>query len=93
MTECVSEAYRNLPFQDIQKKMAQSARNKLFILENINELRMQYADKYIAVNDGKILTEGNTPDEVFRNLKKLKISDISTVAIELVPKEFLIWLL
>ena len=76
-----------------REKIELSARNKLWAMNNIGKLRLKYADKYIALKDEEVLAYGDSPDEVFEQLRKLRVSDLSTVAIEFIPKDLLIWLL
>lgn len=35
---------------------------------------------------------GDSPNEVFKELRKKEIKEISTVAIELVPEDLIVWL-
>lgn len=84
-TETVSERERHA--------MERSAQNKLYAMNNVGELRLRYADKYIALDNGRVLAHGNTPEEVFRKLRRIGVSDMSVVAIEFIPKDRMIWLL
>jgi ABC-type enterochelin transport system ATPase subunit len=73
--------------------MERSARNKLWAMNNMNKLRSKYANKYVALDNGSVLVFGDTPDEVFKELRKKKLKDISTIAIEFVPEDPIVWLL
>lgn len=73
--------------------MERSARNKLWAMSNMNTLRLKYANKYVALDNGAVLASGDSPDEVFRKLRRKRIKDISTIAIEFVPEHMLVWLL
>lgn len=76
----------------IRQKMKRSATNKLWVMSNMGKLRSKYADKYIALDDGSVLAFGDSPDEVFRELRKKRIKDISIIAMEYVPERSLVWL-
>jgi ABC-type enterochelin transport system ATPase subunit len=76
----------------IRQKMERSAMNKLWAMSNLHKLRSKYADRYVAVDDGNVLAFGDSPDEVFRELRKKRIKDISIIAIEFVPERSLVWL-
>lgn len=76
----------------IRQKMERSAMNKLWVMSNMEKLRSKYADKYIALDDGSVLAFGDTPDEVFRGLRKKGIRDFSIIAMEFVPRRPLVWL-
>jgi len=78
---------------EIRKKMERSAKNKLWAMNNMNKLRSKYANKYVALDNEKVLAFGDSPDEVFGELRKKRIKDISIVAIEFVPEDQLVWLL
>jgi ABC-type enterochelin transport system ATPase subunit len=78
---------------EIRRKMEQSAKNKLWAMNNMNKLRSKYANKYVALDKGRVLAFGDSPDEVFKQLRKKKLKDISTIAIEFVPEDPIIWLL
>jgi hypothetical protein len=73
--------------------MARSAKNKLWALNNMDVLRSKYVNKYVALDNGSVLASGDSPDEVFRELRKKKLKDISTIAIEFVPEDPVVWLL
>lgn len=77
----------------IRRKMERSARNKLWAMRNMSKLRLEYPDKYVALDNGRVLAAGDTPEEVFRELRKKKVKDVSTVAVEFVPEDLLVWLL
>ena len=78
---------------EIRQKMERSAKNKLWAMNNMNKLRSKYANKYVALDKGSVLAFGDSPDEVFEELRKKKLKDISTIAIEFVPEEPIVWLL
>jgi len=78
---------------EVRQKMERSAKNKLWAMSNMNKLRPKYANKYVALDNGSVLAFGDSPDEVFMELRRKKIEDISTVAIEFVPEDLLVWLL
>jgi ABC-type enterochelin transport system ATPase subunit len=78
---------------EIRQKMERSAKNKLWAMSNMNKLRSNYANKYVALDNGSVLAFGDSPDEVFKDLRKKKIKDISTMAIEFVPEDPIVWLL
>jgi ABC-type hemin transport system substrate-binding protein len=78
---------------EIRKKMEESVKNKLWAMSNMDKLRSKYANKYVALDNGDVLAFGDSPDEVFRELRKKKIKDISAVAIEFVPEDLMVWLL
>lgn len=78
---------------EIRQKMERSAKNKLWAMSNMNKLRSNYANKYVALDNGSVLAFGDSPDEVFKDLRKKKIKDISTIAIEFVPEDPIVWLL
>ena len=78
---------------EVRQKMERSAKNKLWAMSNMNKLRSKYANKYVALDNGCVLAFGDSPDEAFRELHRKKIEDISTVAIEFVPEDLLVWLL
>ena len=78
---------------EIRRKMERSAKNKLWAMDNMNKLRSKYANKYVALDNGSVLTFGDSPDEVFKELRKKKLKDISTIAIEFVPEYPIVWLL
>jgi hypothetical protein len=67
-------------------------RNKLWVMDHVGELRSSYPDKYVAYDEGQVLVSADTPDEVFRLLRKKDVQDIAVVAIEFVSKEPVIWL-
>jgi hypothetical protein len=69
---------------EMRQKMERSAKNKLWAMDNASRLRLEYPDKYVALDDGVVLASGDSPDEVFRELRRVKIKDISAVAIEFV---------
>ena len=77
---------------EIRRKMEQSAKNKLWAMNHMNELRHRYANKYVALDNEEVLASGDSPDEVFKRLRRKKIEDISTIAIEFVPQDVLVWL-
>lgn len=62
-------------------------------MNNISKLRSKYANKYVALDNGSVLAFGDTPDDVFEELRKKKLKDISTFAIEFVPEDPIVWLL
>jgi len=76
----------------IRQKMERSAMNKLWAMSNMHKLRSKYANRYVALDDGNVLAFGDSPDEVFRELRKKRIKDISIIAIEFVPERSLVWL-
>jgi len=78
---------------EARQKMERAAKNKLWAMSNLGRLRSKYANKYVALDEGRVLAFGDSPDEVFRELRKKKIVDISTVAVEFVPEGILVWLL
>jgi ABC-type hemin transport system substrate-binding protein len=78
---------------EVRQKMERSAKNKLWAMSNMDKLRSKYANKYVALDNGSVLAFGDSPDEVFKELRKKKIKDISTIAIEFVPEDLLVWLL
>ncbi len=78
---------------DVRQKMERSDKNKLWAMSNMDRLRSKYANKYVALDNRKVLASGDSPDEVFRELRRKRIKDISTVAIEFVPEGPLVWLL
>lgn len=78
---------------EIRRNMERSAKNKLWAMNNMNKLRSKYANKYVALDNGSVLAFGDTPDEVFKELRKKKLKDISTIAIEFVPEYPIVWLL
>ncbi len=78
---------------EVRLKMERSAKNKLWAISNMDRLRPKYSNKYVALDNRKVLAFGESPDEVFRELRKKKIKDISTVAVEFVPEKPLVWLL
>ncbi|MEW5748694.1 MAG: DUF5678 domain-containing protein [Candidatus Thermoplasmatota archaeon] len=73
--------------KDDMRRMVRSAKNKLYALENMDTLRLRHADKYVAIDRGKVLAEGDTSDEVFANLRKAGITDISFIAVEFVFRD------
>lgn len=90
--QCAS-AFSSELTPEIRQKMERSARNKLWAMSNMNTLRLKYANKYVALDNGAVLASGDSPDEVFRKLRRKRIKDISTIAIEFVPEHMLVWLL
>jgi len=78
---------------EIRQKMERSAKNKLWAMNNMKKLRPRYANKYVALDNGSVLAFGESPDEVFKELRKKKLKDISTIAIEFVPEDLIVWLL
>lgn len=90
--QCAS-AFSHDEMIDIRQKMERSAKNKLWAMNNMSKLRSKYADKYVALDKGSVLAVGDSPDEVFKELRKKKLKDISTIAIEFVPEDPIIWLL
>lgn len=90
--QCASALSPELTLE-IRRKMERSAKNKLWAMNNMGKLRSRYADRYVALDNGTVLASGDTPDEVFKELRRKKIKDISTVAIEFVPEDMLVWLL
>jgi hypothetical protein len=83
---------RGLPVDSIRMQMERAAENKLWVMRNIGRLRQKYGDQFVACDNGRVLVSGESDDEVFRKLKERKI-DLSTVVIEFIPKNPLIWLL
>lgn len=79
--------------KDDLRRMERSARNKLYAMNNVSKLRARYADKYIALDRGRVLACGDTPDEVISRLKSSGMPDFSFVAIEFIPKDRVVWLL
>lgn len=79
--------------KDDLRRMERSAKNKLYAMNNVSKLREKYADKYIALDRGKVLASGGTPEEVFARLRGSGIPDFSFVAVEFIPKDRVIWLL
>ena len=90
--QCASAFSPNVTIE-IRKKMQRSAKNKLWAMSNMNKLRSKYANKYVALDNEEVLAFGDSPDDVFRELRRKKIKDISTIAIEFVPEDQLVWLL
>ncbi len=90
--QCASASSSDVT-NDIRQKMARSAKNKLWALNNMDVLRSKYVNKYVALDNGSVLASGDSPDEVFRELRKKKLKDISTIAIEFVPEDPVVWLL
>ncbi len=88
-----SEAASAAISRDDMRRMMRSAKNKLYALENMDRLRLRYAGKYVALDRGKVLAQGDTSDEVFANLREAGITDISFIAVEFVPRDPVIWLL
>lgn len=78
---------------EIRRKMEQSAKNKLWAMSNMDKLRAKYANKYVALDNEDVLAFGDSPEEVFGELRRKKIKDISTIAIEFVPEDLMVWLL
>lgn len=78
---------------EIRREMERSAKNKLWAMKNMGKLRSKYANRYVALDNERVLAFGDSPEEVFRELRRKKIKDISTVAIEFVPEDTLVWLL
>jgi len=89
--QCASAFSTNVTVE-IRRKMERSAKNKLWAMSHMNELRSKHANKYVALDNEQVLASGNSPDEVFKRLRKKKIDDISAIAIEFVPKDILVWL-
>ncbi len=75
------------------EKVDRLTKNKLWVMNNIGELRSKYPDKYIAYDEGKVLASAETSNGIFRLLRKKRIPDVTVVAVEFVPKEPVIWLL
>jgi hypothetical protein len=67
--------------------------NKLWVLDHMDSLRRKYPGKYVAYDRGKMLAVADTTDGIRRKLRKMKVPDISVVAIEFVPERPVIWLL
>lgn len=92
MEICRTALPKGLSIRGIAAEIEQSARNKLWVMNNMAELRDKYADRFIACRDGKVIASADSSDAVFRKLKK-KRENLSVIAVEYVPKEPLIWLL
>lgn len=90
--QCAS-AFSTDAMIEIRRKMEQSAKNKLWAMGNMNKLRAKYANKYVALDNEDVLAFGDSPEEVFRELRRKKIKDVSTIAIEFVPEDLMVWLL
>ncbi|OGS55830.1 MAG: hypothetical protein A3K60_00040 [Euryarchaeota archaeon RBG_19FT_COMBO_56_21] len=78
---------------EIRQKMERSAKNKLWAMSNMDKLRSKYANEYVALDNGNVLAFGDSAGEVFRELRKKRIKDISTIAMEFVSEDSLVWLL
>ena len=89
--QCASAFSTNVTVE-IRRKMERSAKNKLWAMSNMSSLRTKYANKYVALDNEEVLASGDSPDEVFSELRKKKVEDISTIAIEFVPEDVPVWL-
>jgi ABC-type hemin transport system substrate-binding protein len=89
--ECADALFPEVTIS-IRQKMERSAMNKLWAMSNMAKLRSKYADKYVALDEGSVLAFGDSPDDVFRELRKKRIKDISTITMEFVPKRSHTWL-
>jgi ABC-type hemin transport system substrate-binding protein len=89
--QCASAFYPDVMIE-IRQRMERSAKNKLWAMSNMNKLRSKYANKYVALDKGSVLAFGDSPDEVFKELRKKKLKDISIIAMEFVPERSLVWL-
>lgn len=79
--------------KEARQQMEKSAENKLWAMKNMDRLRSRYPNKYVALDDGRVLAFGNTSEEVFEALRKKRVADISTLAIEFVSKDPYVWIL
>jgi len=93
MQTCTIQSMGGAAVERMQREMAIAAENKLWVMNNIPKLRQKYADKYVASDNGKIISVADSPDGIFSDLKKKKYKNISVVAIEFVPKDIIAWLL
>lgn len=94
MTEtCRSNLLPDALTKDTWARVERHTRNKLWVMNNIKTLRLQYPDMYVAYDNGKVLASADSSDELFRLLRRRKKADLSVVAVEFVSKEPVIWLL
>ena len=61
-------------------------KNDRAVRSNINELRKKYANQYIAVDNGKIISH-DTSLENLRKLLEKNEKDLQTVLIEYIPEK------
>ena len=87
--QCVN-AFSPEAMIEAREKMERAARNKLWAMSNMDNLRSKYANKYVALDNGSVLAFGDSPDELFKELRKKRMKDISTIVIEFVPEDPLV---
>ncbi len=78
--------------QEVARQLEAKRSNHEWLLANKEALRRRFPDKYVAVLDGEVIAAGKDLDLLFRQLRsKLKGRDLSTVAVDLITTQDVIW--
>jgi hypothetical protein len=80
--------------EEVERQLLAKRRNQEWLAAHREDLRGAYPDKYVAVFDGEIAAVDEDLDGLFKQLRsKLKETDLSTVAVDLIISEDVIWIL
>jgi hypothetical protein len=66
--------------------------NTEWFFSNYNSLKIEYKDKYVAIDDKKVVISGTDLNKVYETIEKKKLSLLS-VFVKYIPKEDIIAIL
>lgn len=69
-----------------QQLLIETKKDEAFLSENHDELRKEYPDRFVAIEDGKVIAEGADMDIIQNKLKKMG-RDPAIATIEFVHKK------
>ena len=80
--------------EEVERQLRAKRANHEWLISRKRDLRKKYPDKYVAVFNGKVVAADSDLDTLFKRLRTtLKGKDLSTVAVDLIPTDDIVWIL
>jgi len=94
MAQCVGwqEERWGISYDEFKKGIDRAREDRMWFFGMLEKLRKEYANKWVAVHGKKIIAVAEDRDELVEEIKRKGV-DISTVEMQFVTPERLLWVL